>query len=159
MSCEFCLFSYLSTLPYLVNRVGILFLYYVSCVEIHKSKSFFYEIFALKSFLFGCIFGIVAVCLYYAIIIYTKEGIRAIFLILLTFISGGGMQIYGMLLKFHLCNNTSGIHFGLTQNIIIFVMTSLLIGLLLVDIMACSPFVILGAMLKESIMNNGILAR
>lgn len=70
-----------------------------------------------------------------------------------------GMQIYGMLLKFHLCNNTSGIHFGLTQNIIIFVMTSLLIGLLLVDIMACSPFVILGAMLKESIMNNGILAR
>ena len=41
MSCEFCLFSYLSTLPYLVNRVGILFLYYVSCVEIHKSKSFF----------------------------------------------------------------------------------------------------------------------
>lgn len=98
-------------------------------------------------------------CLYYTIIIYTKEGIRAIFLIFLTFISGGGMQIYGMLLKFHLCNNTSGIHFGLTQNIIIFAMTSLLIGLLLVDIMACSPFVILGAMLKESIMNNGILAR
>lgn len=80
-------------------------------------------------------------------------------LFLLAFISGGGMQIYGILLKFHLCNNALGIHFGLTQNIIIFVMTSLLIGLLLVDIMACSPFVIFGAMLKESFVNNEIFLR
>ncbi len=157
MSCEFCLFSYLPTLPYLVNRVGILFLYYVSCVEIHKSKSFFYEIFALKSFLSGYVCGIIVVCLYY--IIYIKRDIDTMPLFLLAFISGGGMQIYGMLLKFHLCNNALGIHFGLTQNIIIFVMTSLLIGLLLVDIMACSPFVIFGAMLKESFVNNEIFLR
>ena len=146
---------------YFILLMGWIFYFFIAffVVKHINQIAFFYRIFACKSFLFGCICGIVAVCLYYAIIIYTKEGIRAIFLILLTFISGGGMQIYGMLLKFHLCNNTSGIHFGLTQNIIIFVMTSLLIGLLLVDIMACSPFVILGTMLKESIMNNGILAR
>lgn len=146
---------------YFILLMGWIFYFFIAffVVKHINQIAFFYRIFVCKSFLFGCICGIVAVCLYYTIIIYTKEGIRAIFLIFLTFISGGGMQIYGMLLKFHLCNNTSGIHFGLTQNIIIFAMTSLLIGLLLVDIMACSPFVILGAMLKESIMNNGILAR
>ena len=155
-------FVYFHIYPhYLILLIGWVFYFFIMfpVLKYINQKVFFYEIFALKSFLFGCIFGIVAVCLYYAIIIYTKEGIRAIFLILLTFISGGGMQIYGMLLKFHLCNNTSGIHFELTQNIIIFVMTSLLIGLLLVDIMACSPFVILGAMLKESFVNNEIFLR
>ena len=153
-------FVYFHIYPhYLILLIGWVFYFFIMfpVLKYINQKVFFYEIFALKSFLSGYVCGIIVVCLYY--IIYIKRDIDTMPLFLLAFISGGGMQIYGMLLKFHLCNNTSGIHFGLTQNIIIFVMTSLLIGLLLVDIMACSPFVILGAMLKESIMNNGILAR
>ncbi|WP_147290051.1 hypothetical protein [Helicobacter didelphidarum] len=86
--------------------------------------------------------------------IYTKEGIKTIPVLLLAFISGGGIQIYGVLLKLYFYNKKENIYFSFMQNIVIFIITALLLGLLLIDIMACSPFAIGGAIIQRIIINN-----
>ena len=155
-------FVYLYIYPhYFILLIGWIFYFFIMpfVLKYINQKIFFQKLFALKSFLLGYVCGIIAVCLYYVALICAKEDIDTMPLFLLAFISGGGIQIYGILLKFHLCNKKSNIHFKCMQNSIIFILTLLSSGLLLIDIMACSPFAILGTMFKESIANNEIFLR